>query len=152
MARPAMGTDLLNKLSGSEEAKTRLKVILETVAGRMTIEEASTELGISRSRFFELRDQVLQAAMSDLEPKPRGRPVKPVDAEALQRRVQEIEAEGERMLTELRIANLREEIRLVFPQYVVDGDEDDAPATATAEKKTPQSRNQRKRQRRRQGR
>ncbi|MCI0484885.1 MAG: hypothetical protein L0Y78_09925 [candidate division NC10 bacterium] len=148
MARPAMGTDLLNKLSGSEEAKTRLKVILETVAGRMGIEQASTELGISRSRFFELRDQVLQAAMSDLEPKPRGRPVKPADAEALQRRVQEIEAEGERMLTELRIANLREEIRLVFPQYVVDGDE----ASATAEKKTPQRRNQRKRQRRRQGR
>jgi hypothetical protein len=142
-----MGTDLVNKLSGSEEAKTRLKVILDTVAGNRTIEQACAELGISRSRFFEIRDKVLQAAVSDLEPKPPGRPAKTVDVEALQRRVKEIEAEGERVLTELQIANLREEIRLVFPQYVVDHDDGEK---GTSEKKTPASRNQRKRQRRRQ--
>jgi hypothetical protein len=149
MARPAMGPDLVHKLSGSEEAKARLKVILETVAGSRTVESACQELGLGRSRFFELRDHVLQAAMADLEPKPRGRPAETPDPEALQQRLQELEAEHEHLLDELEIAHVREEIRLVLPQYVVDRDEPAAEPSPTPEKKTPPTRNQRKRQRRR---
>ena len=147
MARPVLGTELVNRLSGSEEAKVRLKVILETVGGSRTIEDACRELDISRSRFFELRERVLQAAVADLELKPRGRPVEKPDPEALKQRLEALEAEHERLFDELQIAHVREEIRLVLPQYVVDGDEQ------PAEKKTPQhqksTRNQRKRQRRR---
>ena len=155
MARPVMGSDLVNKLSGTEEAKARLKVILDTVAGQRTIEEACAELDISRSRFFELRDRVLQAAVTDLEPKPPGRPAKAVDVEAVQRRLKELEAEQEHLLLELEIAHVREEIRLVFPQYVVDRDDDEKAKEAqkeagTSGKKSASTRNQRKRRRRRQ--
>lgn len=154
MARPVMGSDLVNKLSGTEEAKARLKVILDTVAGHRTIEQACTDLGISRSRFFELRDRVLQAAVSDLEPKPPGRPAKKVDVEAVQCRLKELEAEQERLLLDLEIAHVREEVRLVFPQYVVDRDSDEKTQEAgaravTSKKKTVVTRNQRKRQQRR---
>jgi hypothetical protein len=149
MARPAMGPDLVNKLSGSEEAKVRLKVILETVGGSRTIESACQELGIGRSRFFELRDRVLQAAVADLEAKPRGRPAEKPDPEALKQRLEELQAEQEHLFDELQIAHVREEIRLVMPQYVVDWEEGEQPP----EKKTPPAqkltRNQRKRQRRR---
>ena len=44
--RKPLGAQLVDRLEGSEHAKIRLKVILETLAGRQTIPEACDELGI----------------------------------------------------------------------------------------------------------
>ena len=72
--RPAKGPKIVEGLDGSEEAKKRLEVVLETIAGKKNVGEACKTLGIERSAFHKLRSQVLQTALSDLEPKPRGRP------------------------------------------------------------------------------
>jgi hypothetical protein len=84
-------------------------------------------------------------SLADLEPKPRGRPkreepVSPVDLAALKE-------EQQRLLEELEIAYLREEVMLTMPELF-------QPRTEDERKKKPQllknRRNRRKRQRRRQ--
>ena len=72
--RKPTGPPLVHHLDGSERAKDRLEVILETVAGKITIREACDRLGIEEAMFFRLRTQALQAGLARLEPRPAGRP------------------------------------------------------------------------------
>ncbi len=58
--RKPAGPKLVEGLSGSDFAKKRLEQILRTVSGEATIEEACTELGISRTRFYDLRQALLE--------------------------------------------------------------------------------------------
>jgi len=125
MARPIKGAALVDGLDGSEEAKLRLKVILETVAGKQTIVEACEELGISPSRFHALREQVLQSMVHGLETKAPGRPPKAADPAELEALLEEQRRRNEELLLEQRIANVREEIRMVFPDLVVEDEEDE---------------------------
>ncbi len=62
-----MGPQLVERLEGSERAKLRLQVMLETLAGTRSIPEACEILGISDSMFHRLRAEVLQTA-----PRPSG--------------------------------------------------------------------------------
>jgi hypothetical protein len=124
-----MGPALATQLDGSQRAKERMEVILETIASGATIDEASSRLGIKAARFYRLRTEVLQAGLARLEPRPIGRPSQhPTAAEErcreLERRIEELEAE-------LKIAGVREEIARVMPQLV-----EEPPAL----KKTPQRR------------
>lgn len=109
------GAELVEDLDGSEAAKRRVKVILETVSGLRTILDACIELGIGKSAFHELRKRVLQAALSDAEPRPAGRPPheEPSAAEA---DVDRLKAENEHLRQELEIAQVREEILLAMPE------------------------------------
>lgn len=112
LGRKPLGPALVQHLDGSPRAKERLEVILQTLAGRLTIAEAGERLGINEAMFHRLRSEVLAAGLAQLEPKPLGRPPRIPTAEqqqceALQRRVAELEAE-------LRIATTREEIALVL--------------------------------------
>lgn len=75
--RPATGPDLVHRLDGSDEAKHRLQVILETIGGERTIASACEALKIGKSRFHELRTETLARALDSLEPKPVGRPALP---------------------------------------------------------------------------
>ena len=68
MARPVKGPELVEKLTGTEEAKERLKTIIKTVSGQLTIAEACQELGVGRSRFFELRDERVVLSADYLPP------------------------------------------------------------------------------------
>ena len=113
--RPVTGPELVADLEGSEAAKRRVKVILETVAGQRTIFEACRELGIGKTAVHELRKRVLQAALSDAEPRPVGRPAKeePVVAAS---EVEKLKTENERLRTDLEIAQVREEILLAMPE------------------------------------
>ena len=72
--RKPLSTQLVDRLEGSGTAKIRLKVILETLAGRQTIPEACDELGIQESMLHRVRSEVLQTALGRLEPRPMGRP------------------------------------------------------------------------------
>ena len=72
--RPAKGPKLVEGLEGSDEAKKRLEVVLETIAGKIGIDEACETLDIGKTAFHKLRARVLQSALIDLEPKPLGRP------------------------------------------------------------------------------
>jgi|OpeIllAssembly_1097287.scaffolds.fasta_scaffold471655_1 hypothetical protein len=72
--RPPKGAELLDRLDGSEEAKQRLKLVLETMQGKRSVVEATQILGISETRFHVIREKALSGAMSSLEPGLRGRP------------------------------------------------------------------------------
>jgi len=108
-----MGPSLVDHLDGSERAKERLHVILETIAGELTIAEACKRLGIGEAMFHRLRTEVLEAGLACLEPKTVGRPRRVTTGEeqqlhAMAERIAELEAE-------LRISGVREEIAQILP-------------------------------------
>jgi len=89
--RKPVGPRLVHHLDGSQRAKQRFEVILQTVAGKITIREACDRLGIEDAMFYRLRAEALQAGLARLEPRPIGRPPRPDSAE--QQRIAELERE-----------------------------------------------------------
>lgn len=116
MARRPMGPEQVERLEGSAEAKERLRVILETVAGTKSIEDACAELDVGPARFAELRDEALGAALAGLEPKPAGRPPRAPDPAAEE--LQALRDEKNRLDLELHAAWIREEIALLMPHLL----------------------------------
>jgi hypothetical protein len=111
--RPPLGPGLVETLQGPDEAKRRLRVILETVAGTRTIAAACAELGICEAAFHELRKQALAAAVEGLSPRPVGRPRKDADPE--QRRIQELEAQVVLLKKDLHAAHIKGELAISMP-------------------------------------
>src|SRR5262249_17847730 len=72
--RRPTGAKLVARLEGASAAKTRLELILDTLAGRRPVADAAGQLGLTERRFHVLRLHALQAALADLEPRPAGRP------------------------------------------------------------------------------
>jgi hypothetical protein len=62
-------------LAGSSEARKRATVILETLAGVRTTEEAAQALEVAPARYYQLEAYALQGFLAALEPKQRGRQV-----------------------------------------------------------------------------
>jgi hypothetical protein len=109
--RKPYGTAVVDRLPGSDLARQRLQVVLETLAGSCRVQEACTRLALSEQRFDQLRTQVLQAGLDALEPRPAGRkphPEPPADVTALHNRVQELQRE-------VQALRVREEIALALP-------------------------------------
>jgi hypothetical protein len=112
--RRPVGPELVDRLPGSESARERVKVVLQTMTGELRVQEACEQLQISEQRFDELRIEAIQAAVASLEPKPMGRPVREtvVDAaemERLQQRVAELEAQ-------VAAAVVRAELAMALPK------------------------------------
>ena len=110
--RPS-GPECVERLAGSDQAKERLQVILQTLAGTCRVREACRRLGISEPRFQQLRAQVLEAALERLEPRPAGRPPQLDEADEGRRA-----ALADRLAAkevELRAAEARVEIALALP-------------------------------------
>jgi hypothetical protein len=78
--RHPAGPEYVEHLQGSPQAKERLRLILETMAGRRRVQEVCQLLQISEQRFDQLRGQLLQAALASLEGKPTGRPPRPPES------------------------------------------------------------------------
>ena len=114
--RPPAGPEIVKQAEGSEQAKQRVQVILQTIAGELSIAQACENLGISEARFRELRDELIQAAVQRLEPKSAGRPAQTPTEE--QKRVTQLEAQVQHLKVELRAAQIREEIALVMPHLL----------------------------------
>ena len=114
--RPSKGSEHVEKLTGSEEAKDRLKAIVATFTGEMTVAEACAHLGMSEARFHQLRDEVLANALSGLEPKPCGRPKREESEEAV--RVRELEARVKRLELEVDAGDVRTMIALTMPKLL----------------------------------
>ncbi|MFA6135651.1 MAG: hypothetical protein WC869_16705 [Phycisphaerae bacterium] len=112
--RKPLGAQLVDRLEGSAHAKIRLKVILETLAGRQTIPEACETLGIQESMLHRVRSEVLQTALGRLEPRPLGRP--PLATSPQDQRVAELEDENLRLQTGLRAAEIRRELAEQLPR------------------------------------
>jgi len=134
------GPEYVEQLPGSAEAKRRLQVVLQTMSGAYRVQEACTLLGISRQRFEQLRTKVLRAALTELEPKPGGRPPAEPSVGAAVTALETKLAETER---ELRAARLREQIALVLPraaQPLADPGQPDGAEKKTAQRPRPRAR------------
>jgi hypothetical protein len=115
--RPIQGAELVEKLDeGSEEARQRLKVIFQTLAGVFTVEQACQILQINRSAFNKLRSQFIANAVQLLEPKAPGRKKKVVTPQEIEN--QQLREENDRLKFELRAQQLREEIGLLMPHLL----------------------------------
>lgn len=64
----------MERTGASALARERAKMILLTLEGSWSVKEALGRLGISRTRFQDLRRRMLEAAVGALEPGPVGRP------------------------------------------------------------------------------
>jgi hypothetical protein len=125
--RPA-GPEIVEHLQGSAQARLRLRLVLETLAGRLRVQEACQQLGIGTVRFHALRQAVLEAALTALEPRPAGRPPLNDGTPAALRAGQ-----VEDMTAALEASQLREEVALILAPR-------NTPQQARPEKKTARTR------------
>jgi transposase-like protein len=94
--------------------KRRLRLILETLVGRVSVSEACEQLGVSASRLHELRRQALMGALGALMPRPPGRPA--TVASGTSAREQELEGRIRELEVDLQAALVRTELALAMPQ------------------------------------
>lgn len=141
--RRPVGPEYAEQLAGSETAKRRARVILETMAGTCRLKEACERLDISEQRFHQLREQMMTAAIKALEPGHAGRPVHtltPAEEQvvALEQKLQDQEVE-------LRAVKAREEIALIMPEIQHPAPSEEGAREGEAEKKAPPRRPKRRR-------
>ena len=113
MSRPPEGVGHVDRLDGPEDLKRRLRVLLDTLAGRVSVTQACAELGVSESRLHELRRQALVGALGALMPKPSGRPV---TSETTTVREKDLEARIQELEVDLQAALVRTELALAMPE------------------------------------
>lgn len=113
MSRPPGGMGHVDRLDGPEDLKWRLRVLLETIVGSISVAQACEELGVSESRLHELRRQALVGALGALMPKPAGRPAA---AETTTAREKDLEARIQELEVDLQAALVRTELALAMPE------------------------------------
>jgi hypothetical protein len=109
--RSGQGLDLVEVLHGDEQDKLRLRMILATITGELTIEQACRQLRIKRTRFYEMRGGVLQTALDALKPRGPGRPRAPRE----NREMVELQRKLVERDRDLLLARVREELLLTMP-------------------------------------
>jgi len=113
--RPGKGVALVDGVEGSELARERLRAILASIAGAMTIEEACAALSVSPSRFHALREQFLADAVILLEPRrPGPAPKTAMEVEA-QAELDRLRRENESLRFEATASKVREELAIAMP-------------------------------------
>jgi hypothetical protein len=119
------GLEYIDKLEGTVESKDRLKAILETLHGQARLLEACAQLEIGETRFHQLRETALQAALTALESRPAGRPCRTSTSEA--ERIRSLEQRVKELEQALYEAQIREEIALVLPNLRRSAGDDERP-------------------------
>jgi hypothetical protein len=135
MGRPNKALGHVDGLDAGELEKARLKAILATITGELSVQEACEQLGIRRARFAELRHKALLGACTSLAPGRPGRP-RQYDAED-NLRVTELEAEVDELGRELRTAAVRTELALAMPDIIAEYEKRGAAAKQRASKGKP---------------
>jgi hypothetical protein len=144
--RRPTGPDYVWKLTGSAQACQRLEVILQTLGGAQSVAGACSVLGIAPTRFHQLRQEALQAAVQSLEPGLAGRPASrtPVDP-----RIDQLRAEVRDLQLQLQAAEVRAELAAVLPRLAgpppapTSGEEDEGKKTSRRRTKRPHRRRRR---------
>jgi hypothetical protein len=103
---------LIDHLAAPRAARRRVRVVLATIAGDLSITAACSALGVRRTRFFALRQQVLRGAIDAVVARPRGRPRRHAAADA---EVRDLQAQVRELDVALRATLLRSEIALTMP-------------------------------------
>ena len=114
--RPADSRIIVAHLTGSAQARQRLNLMLQTLKGQVPIPQAAAKLGVGRSYFCLQRQEMLQAALASLEPKPRGRP--PLEVSAEQEEIQRLQQQVQALKIDLKAAQIREELALLMPHVL----------------------------------
>jgi len=99
---------VVERLDGSDEAKRRLRVLLEVLSGRCRVKDACARLGIKEARLGQLRRRALLGALEALEPRPSGRQRQRPEVTADQ--VEALTARVRELGLELRVAQARAEV------------------------------------------
>jgi transposase-like protein len=119
MPRPPKRSGHADKLDVSPEARERLRAVLDNLAGEVSMSEAAERVGVKESRFYYIREYVLQQAGKAAEMRKSGpkKPLRnPVDVE----RIAGLEAELRETRIELEAARLRTELALTMPHLLQD--------------------------------
>jgi transposase-like protein len=106
----------VDRLEGPAESKQRLRVILTTLTGELSVAEACRELGISETRLLQLRHQALEGALAALLPGPPGRPAQDVKTDP--EREAQLTAQVRELEHEVVVEQVRAEIALTAPQLL----------------------------------
>jgi hypothetical protein len=114
--RTPWGPEYVDRLAGSDVAKERLKVVLETLAGTTRVQEACERLGICEQRFHQLRQHVMEAGLAAMEPRSAGRPARAASPE--DQRIRDLEEQLHGKDVELRAAKVREEVAVILPRAI----------------------------------
>jgi hypothetical protein len=84
-------------LKASAEARKRMVMILETLSGVRTTQEAADGLGVALARYYQLETYALEGLLAALEPRARGRKVSAAqECEDLRAQIQRLEREVKR--------------------------------------------------------
>jgi len=110
--RPSAGVALIDHLAAPRLVRRRVRIVLATLAGQLTIAEACAQLGVRRTRFFALRYQILHGALAAITARPRGRPRR---APADSAQIRDLKARIRELELSLRATLLRSEIALTMP-------------------------------------
>ena len=133
--RPREGAELVEKLEEcSQQARTRLKTIFQTVAGELTVEQACAMLGINRSAFNKMRSGFMANAVQLLEPRPSGRKKRIVTAE--QTEIQRLREENDQLKFQVKAQQVREEIGILMPHLLKEPASEAGKKTKRKEKQT----------------
>ncbi|CAG0952374.1 hypothetical protein PLCT2_00270 [Planctomycetaceae bacterium] len=119
--RPPQQSALVDALSGPEEDKRRLRVILATITGELSIPQACIQLDGSESRLFDLRKQALEAALQGIKPGKPGRPSKEQSAEEQQ--IQELKQKAKDLEYQLYTRQVRDELLASLPHVLIRSNE-----------------------------
>jgi transposase-like protein len=115
--RPGRGVEHVERVDSSEPTKQRLRLILQTLSGELSVSAASEMLGVSEPHFHRLRERALTGAAEALEPRPAGRPA--ILRTASDERVAELEEKLEQMKLELHASQVREQIAVLMPHLLL---------------------------------
>ncbi len=136
--RKSLGPALVEHLDGSVSAKERLELILQTLAGQVTVVAACAQLGISEAQFYKLRTRVLQSCLEDLEPKPRGRP--PHHITPAQQECDALSTELQKVQRKLAAQTVRLELAQTLPQVLKSADQESIKKTTRSRSRQPRQR------------
>jgi hypothetical protein len=115
--RPPDSSSIVAHLTGSAQARQRLNLMLQTLKGQIPIPQAAARLGVGRSRFCLQRQEMLQAALEFLEPKPRGRP--PLEISPQQQEIARLKQQVQALKIDLKAAQIREELAMLMPHVLI---------------------------------
>lgn len=112
--RPRLLMEQIDHLIGDAGQKQRLKVIFAVLLGDLSVGSACELMELGETRYYELRQQVLEGALAALSPRPIGRPRAERESPQLDR-LRDERSELERELHEMRV---REELLLALPRVL----------------------------------
>jgi transposase-like protein len=112
--RTAIGPEIAEQVADTPFEARRLRLILESIAGRKRVRDVCAEMGVCVQMFERLRARSMQAAARSLRLKPAGRPRRA--ASAADAPVARLQRENAELRAELQAARVQAELAATLPR------------------------------------